>query len=299
MEFQYSNNYAWAGITAIMYNIELEPLLEFSEGSTIPQKKVNFSDFGFGFKLHSDSQFKFVSVLQSDPNWDTSNTKKTKIVFTEPFSGALWGTDNVNGYLYPYMVMIDGLTPNTSYDICSFYKVDSTTTTYNIQTISTLANEPSNKVTWVKGDGWGQNAELENGFITNGLQYCVDIINNFCNINKNVTINLTGRNSLGSAGSADISTNSIDFNRYLTVNAGGASSREIVMHELGHLLLDSSFSSANSMKYMEWASHKPKAMWVWMNNHCYPVIAQHIGQLCSDWQLYKMAAAYQVSHTVV
>lgn len=296
MDFQYNNNYAWAGITEIMYNIELEQLLKFNEGDTIPQKKINFTDFGFGFKKQSDSKFIYISVLNNDPLWDTSNNKKVKIPFiVENITGALWGTDNVNGYLYPYIIMINNLTPNTSYNICSYYVINGTLTQYNSQTISTLANDSSKKVTWTKGDGWGLNADQENDFIINGIDYCINIVNSFCNINKNITISIAGGNSIGSAGSADLSTNSISFNKYATLSYGGSASREIIMHELGHLLLNQDFPSEDSMRYMEWASHKPKAVWVWANDHCYPVIAQHIGQLCSDWQLHKMAAAYQVS----
>lgn len=44
---------------------------------------------------------------------------------------------------------------------------------------------------------------------------------------------------------------------------------------------------------MEWATSLPKAKWMWLDSHNYPIISSSEGANIRD--LYKRAAAYQVS----
>lgn len=278
--FKYSNNYAWAGITVIMYNIWLEPL--FSSMGDNPVKKINFEDVGFGYKKSTDSNYDFYSVLDLDSNWLSPKgnhddiQKINNIIF--------YGVSSKNEYFNPYMVIVTNLSPNTSYDFTAYYTINGTKVNYNTQTIITLVDENKNLVlqkdsTWDSYIGTEKYTKGEES-----LNTVMTIVNQLCNISKTITVQIGP--SSGAAHWDGVK---------IVVTSGYLDNPGTLLHETGHAVMRMYSDDSIVMKFMEWASHIPNAFWRWQYLHNYPVLSPTQSYRDVIGELYKVAAAFQVS----
>lgn len=280
------NNYAVAGVTTILYNIELDNLVEYSSQSGEAAPISTFIDVGFGYKKHSSSTYTYVSILTNDTDW----YKYKEDVITYSNIKKL-GTAGVTATrTFPYLVAITNLLANTEYDLVSYYITSGTTkVTFNSQTIKTLVNT-GDKVNWTKGTTWDTVATEQYNSCEAAIQYCVDIINSLCNIAATIKFDIYYPLE-GAAG--EHSGNNIKL------APSYSDSKRVIMHELGHMCMyvnDEASEEQTAIKFMEWATHIPQNKWRWQALHNYPIISS--GENNSIRDLYKRAAAFNVSRTI-
>ena len=337
-DYKYSINYAWPGYKTILYNINIlgmdEVFLDIVGRTNIgdfTQMLKNIVDIGVawqygqydfsfpegtGSNINNDTALNFPfrrSILESgsDP-WDRKDT------YTYRVDTMLLGTygqyennySNFNGYVFPYLVAITELEPNTMYSVCSYvtvktqigttndgsstpiYKYD--TYLFNPQTVTTRPDFDENDdkpLKWTQGSGWNLIDQNKIPGVISKIDYVFDVFNSMCGIEKTIPINI--ENSSEFAGSSS--------GGEITITPGtatGSSCKDVVMHELLHVAFDQprgdySTQEDKSTQFMEWATTIPNARWRWMAGHNYPMTSSFENESIRD--LYKRAAACQVS----
>lgn len=316
--YKYATNYAWPGITTILYNI-YDTGINYALQSINTLRQLNITDIGFAYKTggfdqydsngtyipaNADSGFTEVSITQNDSDvWDYKESAisvgSNIMLLGTSGSAVVSSQSDWNGYNFPYCVALKNLQPNTEYTVCGYVTavvkdgsngtlLESHTVFFNIQTITTMQDENKN-VTWQKGSGWGELTESQQQSASGRINEMIDILNQMCNLEQQFTINVSTDTAGGAAvyrggGVIDIKPGSITSSRV----------GSIILHEMGHGLMVKNEEHTNKeMQFMEWATGLPKAKWMWLGGHNYPVISS--GENESERDAYKRAAAYQVS----
>lgn len=280
--FKFDNNFAWAGINIILYNVWIDNL--YTGPSDNLAKKINFTDIGFEYKATSSSNWEIISISGMDSDWTVPiDSKSTSTISFDNID--LCGIINTTNRLHPYLVAIKMLTPNKSYDIRSYYKVGNTVTYYNAQTITTLTDENQN-IDWVKGTGWDDYDEITQAEYSDCFDFIVNLVNSFCNYKQTVTFNI----------GSPVSGVAAQTSGYeITAAPKYANYKGILLHELGHIVTQRWTTDDDIIKFMEWASHIPYAKWRWQDGHCYPMLSPSQSYRENLAAYYRVAAAFQVS----
>lgn len=327
----YSNNYGFAGRTAILYNFELDysPLgfmlsSNYAGTNVEYNENINLTEVGIEYKRTADSSW--TSIKLSDETLDNAvyNGRITYYAFPKT-------TYKTANYLYvakiaselkyiliPIRVVIRNLSPNTSYTVRSYCIIDGTKSYFNSWTATTLPNVGlTYTCTGIQG---GTEAKKE-------MLY--DVLTNACSIYNCMTSFLgtdtnpdSGATSISTNfeatiedldGAAAISTMSFDTS-YITVNNyNNGQLLSTAVHELAHNFIYSNLSTdvnyyngvdrnlqnrqnfnADVVKFMEVATHSEGAMWGWIGMHNYPAVSS---EKYDELENYLVAAACHVMRT--
>ena len=311
----FENNYAWPGTTAIIYNLELDKdFLEFyldNPSNTTKSKILLPADsalrqIGIEYKKDSDSTWtKFVifddTVINSVKNKTSAenaiNSAKTRYDKDKYVVSAPIGYIEFN-FICPLKVVIKNLEEGATYHLQSYYiKGDSSHIHFNQCTVTTLTSQDIHyECTGASGGTDGQHTAL------------VNRINEGCAIMNAMTDfkrSTAPSDSCGSRNGGQFTAkyDSTMYSRGIAADSSmtfGSTSPTVstVLHEMAHNLMKNQIDEKYSeqaynkiVKFMEFATHSPKATWRWQSAHNYPVISS---ASYSDAYLYVVAAAIRV-----
>lgn len=319
----YENNYAWPGVTAIIYNVVID--LDFlgfyiwqannaALGSTtvvmLPQD-TNITEFGIQYKKSNESLWTTLTLLNSDQintiknqTKDLSkciqNTKSTiknnaSIASKYVISDTQFNKDY--NFMAPIRVVIKELDQGQSYTIRSYYTKNNIKYFYNECTVTTMVrNDIYYECTEVTGGTDSQNETLRS------------IINEGCEIYNCMTNFKKATSSSDNLGSKTGGQFKGTYDPTLLQQGAAAHSGMVfgyytpnvktVVHEMAHNVMykliddrESEFAREKIVKFMEFATGFEKASWRWQSGHNYPVISS---ATYSDAYNYIVAAATQV-----
>lgn len=315
-EKMFPDNHAIAGPTALAYNIEVTDFYE--QDTSKPHVRTEFAnkitDIGFEWKKTSDSSWTKISLKNNahtyfyscDGDVFTANSyvwygrsisynyvqkmEKTisgKKYYFQQYIVNKTGYERHPMYPFPIRVIITELTPNTSYDIRSYYVHNTNGTIYyNVQTINTLPNERTLTYSNITLTNNATTA-LQNGSL---LQTTVD---NFTNLMTDITVEaqkyfkwfynyndvtITLKIDYSKTGEGAVSSgNTIRFNLYYkTFSTNENITRSTLVHETGHCLTHDKSDGTKKpsiIKFMEFMTNSPYANWKWTGGHVYPIIS--------------------------
>ena len=293
MAFKYSNNWAWPGRTAFIYNIMLDTFFDWESGEKL-SGYTTLSDIGFEWKLSSASSWNTYSIVKDENDLDTIDdlvdtvTDETEPVVFERFKPQY-------GHIYPCKVVVKGLTQGSSYDIRSYYKKGSAKTTYNSQTITLLSSDKQIVCT-----GFNFQVDRVPGdeqLVQNLEDACAEAVNElnmFVVSDYSFPVNIIPYTEKSWA---EWSTKSFDYSERW--NWGDYDRLFYTFfHEIGHDIMKMGersgyydFPVLGSIKFMEFAINVPNAYWIWAGVHNYPWLTDRLSYVgCC-----LTAAAYQVS----
>lgn len=311
MEKLYPNNYAWAGRTALMYNVFLDDLFDigvsYTTSNTQCTTKSSFSsltDVGFEYKKSSDSAYTRVSVVKD-------SYKGRTIANLDYIGGTVTWNSNLNTYvedidagdnikmrrynvqynhIYPCRVMIMGLEPGVSYDLRRYYIANNVLHTDYEQTITLLSGTNTivcNGFTFDSAPSERQKQNLQDG--VNQAIVIMDMW--FTGLEWTFTVKTIWDDVPWSA------KRSMRYNSKYAYDWGGSadSARTITIHEQAHNYMVATYNNSDKIiKFMEFATSVPRATWKWMGEHNYPVISSNHYTYIDDC---LVAAACQVTRS--
>ena len=312
----FENNYYFAGTTAIIYNVYLDRsdygTFQYENSTIIVQSGTNVSDIGVMYKKASEDNWEYISLI--DQNLLENNTFTWNSIISPVYVNLYKANNNFEGlyslnwlcqkystYLMPLRVVIKNLTPNTEYNIKSYYIKNQVEYYYNECSVTTQSLGTTQFNCYeVTGSSDERNIELKNT-----LNLSCEIFNSICTINDSVR-------TLG--------TGSFKATLMDSLNGAGANSNmefiygydvSVCVHEMAHNIMKQipyeseyrngidvnaeEISRQNSLitKFMEFATNTPKATWRWLGYHNYPIISSYRYGLVDN---YLVAAACQVSY---
>lgn len=293
MEKLYPNNYAWAGRTALMYNVFLDDLFDIDTPYTTADRlcpiKSAFSgvltDVGLEYKKSSDSTYTRISVVK--------DAYKGRTIAALDYIGgtATWNTslntyvedidagNNIKmrrysvhyNHIYPCRVMIMGLEPGVSYDLRRYFVVDDTSHTDYEQTIALLSGTNKIECTGFTFDSHTSQGQGQN--LQEGVNQAIAIMDMwFTGLKWSFAVVTIWDEQSWSAES------SMRYNSKYAHDWGGSvdNARTITIHEQAHNKMVSTYSNSNQIiKFMEFATSVPGATWKWMGTHNYPIISSN------------------------
>ena len=137
-----SNNYAWAGKTAILYNVNV---------SSFVSNPVY--DFGFEYVQGSRTNWTSTSIPSNDADWDQSINDKTDPNIYVGSGQEIGLLGSYDPELTPYLVVVKGLTPGRQYTFRTYsIATEGASKVYtDTITITTIANSSSITVNGIDG----------------------------------------------------------------------------------------------------------------------------------------------------
>lgn len=302
-EFKYQNNFAWPGITAILYKVLVERFCNLDTDVIKEEYATSLTEVGFEWKKTSDSEWTTVNLAPNATsynfwyhfNWTNSNLGENYYAHSFPIK---------NKYcISPTIVVIKGLEPNTSYDIRTYYVSDGVKGTYNTQTISTLDGDPFVfEIDEPVYDSSMADIEINYENVQNILSYVIpklkDVYSSFFHsLEGNERYSFLIKNKMGTAAaSIDTTNNEINYN-YEFLNREQSAynfkiNLSILVHEFAHdkmkidkhitsrveqIYYDDEQSYLNKViKFMEFVTSSPYACWQWKGSHNFPMISSEI-----------------------
>lgn len=279
-EKKYPNNYAWPGAKALMYNVELANFFN-ANGRLKSEFSYSLIDIGFEWKPTSSQNWTSVSLKNVEDTY-ISILDDVKEYDEDGEYPCIRYTITENSGIYPIRVIIKNLTPNTSYDLRSYYEVEEVKNYYNQQTISTLEFESDITfselhITQSAIDNVDEQ-ELEDfkNRILTAKTAVLEIYDMFYASDEseyNVSIDYSNGNWAATGGGGSVTFNA-RFRSETTEQI-----RSVFIHELAHcdMRIDNNRPSDTYknkiIKFMEFATNIPHAMWKWQGAHNYPVIS--------------------------
>lgn len=309
MEKKFPNNWAWPGVTALMYNVDMSKYFDWNDSTSEAVIKEDYlnalSDIGFQWKKSSASSWVTVSLK------DTNSTYIQDEADVKGHSGdAFLGTQyvfsqggGVDEIVAPLLVIImessSGvkLEANTSYDLRMYGVVGGTTEYYNSQTIKTLEDTAEIDATEIEydEDAPEENIEHFRQELPAAIEDAITILRMFCNgVSETFnpkTIYDPYHNWAAKA--------TMEYNSFYTSEDSKAL-RSVTIHEVGHRWMYSDGNSPEAsykdliMKFMEFATGMGQAMWRWQGLHNYPIISSARYSFSGDC---LVVAAYQLRYT--
>lgn len=284
----FENNYAYAGTTAIIYNVELEhDALKFyiDENNKIllPSNSM-LKEIGIEYKKDSDSEWNTIKILNESTLSNVKNGTNLK--------NALSAFETTN-YLYssvvalykwnhmsPIRIVIKNLEEGTSYNIRSYYIKTETRFYWNSCTVTTLTRQDVfYECTAVTGGTAEENAQL----LANINKAC-DIYNSMTAFTRSSPSSSDKLNSkTGGQFTATLVRDTLGGNFVANSDMKFKwpdASLGVICHEMAHNVMkrtiDETYNEAaynKIVKFMEFATHCEGASWKWLSNHNYPVIS--------------------------
>lgn len=323
----YENNYAWPGVTAIIYNVVLDLdflgfYIWFSTSGSIGSRDVvmlpqdtNITEFGVQIKKNVENPYENMWVTLTLLNSDqidaikaqtkdlsrciqnTKNTIKKDVSIANKYVISDVQLNSTYDLMSPIRIVFKELDQNQSYSVRSFYKTNGIRRFYNECTVTTMVrNDIYYECTSVTGGTDEQNETLR-GVINQGCE----IYNCMTNFKKSTS----QMDNLGSKTGGQFSGT---YDPTLTQRGAAAHSGMVfayvspnistVVHEMAHNVMynriddrDSEFAREKIGKFMEFATGFERASWRWQSAHNYPVISS---ASYKDAYNYIVAAATQV-----
>lgn len=312
----FENNYAWAGTTAIIYNLEVDhDFLGFyiwlstsgSIGSTVvtmlPEDTL-IEEFGIEHKQESDNEWTQYVVLNTEQiNLIKSKTRSVEQIIdsikNKNVNYVISSSKTVQAYNYmaPIRIVLKNLNQGTTYNIRSYYTINGEKHYYNECSSTTMIrNDIYYECTEVTGGNETQNEQLRSR-INEGCE----IYNAMTNFSRATapSDNLGSKTGGQFKGTYDPTL----YQQGAAAHSGMyfASSNpsvSTVCHEMAHNVMKNQIDERESeqaynkiIKFMEFATHSHKATWRWQSGHNYPVISS---ASYTDAYNYIVAAATQV-----
>ena len=270
-EFLYHNNYAYAGITAIIYKVCIEQFFNFPDNSNqnvepveCPIKEIYYqslSDIGFEWKKHTSSTWNTVSIKK--PEVDYFSTMDDIVIEEQSFSKA-YCLNKLK--IFPIHCLIKNLDINTEYDLRSYYISNEIKKYYNQQTISTISGECNIAFDFSQFDSLNISESFKEAVHT-VCDTVLEIFKMFYVQTNQRTITIKYASG---AGAASFGGNTLTYH---TPISDIEILRTTTIHEMGHGFMQSNPSKEERIKFMEWATDAPHADWRWLGSHNYPVIS--------------------------
>ena len=286
----FENNYAHAGVTAIIYNLLIDhsTLKFYIDGNSniLLPNDSKLIELGVQYKKKTDSDWITIPIFNETILNDIKNGSDTRkrIVSTE--------TDN---YLYepplalykwnhmsPVRVVIKNLEEATTYTIRSYYYLSNmmSMSSFNYCDITTLARQNVYyECTEVTGG-----TEEENTLLQSNINKACDIYNAMTAFTRESPSSSDKLNSkAGGQFTATIVGDTLGGNfvansdmKFKWPNA----SIGVICHEMAHNVMKRTIDHTYSddaynkiIKFMEFATNCEGASWIWLTNHNYPVIS--------------------------
>ena len=293
----FENNYAYAGTTAIIYNFEIDYSdLDFyvKPNNNIGLQTYNtLTEIGIEYKKESDENWTNIiicneSVLNSIKNGSNAEPLITKETNDYVMSGPI-GIYKWN-FLSPIRVVIKNLEQTTTYNIRSYYfkSNDSDKHVFNFCTVTTLTRQNVYyELSEIKDNSNGVYGDLTEKF-QRVMDKACDIYNSMTAFTREAykSDNLKSQNggsftaTIGDAGTGAAANSSMIFAAHVVKSYSDNMLLSTAMHEMAHNLMkdyiDETYSEEaynEIVKFMEFATHAPKATWRWNNRHNYPIIS--------------------------
>lgn len=313
----FENNYAWPGTTAIIYNLELDKdFLEFylANPSNTTKSKIllpansTLCYIGIDYKKESDTEWTGFPLFdggvlnniiknnvsaENAINSAKSSYDKEKYVVSAPIGYAEFN------FISPLKIVIKNLEEGTTYNIRSFCFKDNWETCiyFNECTVTTLTHQDI----WYECTGASGGTDSQNETLTNKINQGCEIVNAMTDFKRSTapSDNLGSKNG----GQFTVKYDSTMYSRGAAADSGmnfGSYNPNVstILHEMAHNLMKDQIDEHKSedaynkiVKFMEFATHSPKATWRWQSSHNYPVISS---ASYSDAYLYVVAAAMRV-----
>lgn len=276
---KFPNNFAIAGVTALMYNVHLDILFDVGSKTIKEEFYEKVSDVGFEWKEHQASEWNHASIYSStDPLYFIYWVKDGRVHTYDNYMYKGYGhDDNFNYTVYPVRVLIKHLQKNTSYDLRSYYVCEGNTVYYNAQTITTLSQESNISFKTPVYDSSMDGKTYDKDLIENNLRQVEEIVSEIYNMffyGNNTQYDIIIKADVAYAAAA--SGTRITYN-YITLQGYMEDIRSCTIHELAHCNMKGDTMSDdykdNIIKFMEFATNAPYAIWKWMAGHNYPVIS--------------------------
>lgn len=278
MEKQYPNNYAWAGRTALMYNVLLDGLFDVN-GTLL----VNgLQDVGMQWKLSSDNTWNTVSIKKNSSISSLNDIYSTETEINSTTRCIRYPNDNQGyKYLYPCRVMISGIGEdenNKTYQVRSYKTVNDATSTFNNQEVILLDGI---------NDILCEGVNVQDGFTeTQGaeLKALLDISTEILDMwMTGVTWHFTAK------------LMNLPYAADKRMYFSGIPPRTVIVHEMAHNYMSQYYTTtSNIIKFMEFATGVGGASWRWLSGHNYPVISSMQYDYIDDC---LVAAACQVTRS--
>lgn len=254
MEKQYPNNYAWAGRTALMYNVLLDGLFDVNGTLLVG----GLQDVGMQWKLSSDSTWNTVSIKKNSSISSLNDIYSVETEIDSITRCIRYPNDNQGyKYLYPCRVMISGLTAGKTYQVSSYKTINGNTTSFNEQNVTLLSGDNDivcEGVTVQDGFSEAQGAELKAI-----LDIAVDILDMWM---TGITWHFTAK------------LMNLPYAADKRMYFSGIPPRTVVVHEMAHNYMSQYYADTSSIvKFMEFATGVGGASWRWLSGHNYPVIS--------------------------
>lgn len=282
-EKKYPNNHILAGSRALLYNVHLNLFFE-TNGNIKSEFADKITDIGFEWKEDSSENWISVSLKGTSETYISilSDIKSSGSISTNYMCKRYDSTEKSG--IYPTRVLIKNLTTGNTYNVRSYYVVSDNKTYYNPQTETLITStgtvsfaEPT---TTSAARTNVTETTLENfvNKIKQAAEKVVEIYNMFTTLTKQYKITIDYTSTGGWLAYANKNTNTLIYNAYYRSETTGQS-RSTIIHELAHIdmKLDKNKPSASYkdkiIKFMEFATNMPYAVWIWQDAHNYPVIS--------------------------
>ena len=286
-EKKFANNYALAGSKALLYNVHHDNI--FNTNGKIKDEYVNdIIDIGFEWKQSTIQTWTRVSLKKTTKTYISSidELKNYNDEIAEQYMCERYTSSETRG-VYPTRVLIKNLMQGMTYSVRSYYISSEQTEPvyYNEQTIqlfnsvSTIAFSEPNFTTSAKNTDNISEEELQS-FTDTVVQCCSEVAEIYkmfapgYTTQVGLTIDYDSKgNWAASAGSGHVTYNSA----YRNESSNGV--RSVLIHEMAHNFMLNEKNAPNPtykdkiIKFMEFATNAPHAMWKWQASHNYPVIS--------------------------
>lgn len=277
---KFPNNFAIAGVTALMYNVHLDILFDVGSKTIKEEFYEKVSDVGFEWKEHQASEWNHASIYSStDPLYFIYWINDGSVHSYDNYMYKSYNYSNNYDYVvYPTRVIIKNLQKNTSYDLRSYYVCEGNTVYYNAQTITTLSQESNISFKAPVYDSSMDGKTYDKDLIENNLRQVEEIVSKIYNMffyGNNTQYDIIIKANVNYAAAA--AGTEITYN-YTTLQGYMETIRSTTIHELAHCNMNGDITSSddykdNIIKFMEFATNAPYAIWKWMAGHNYPVIS--------------------------
>ena len=302
-EFKYQNNFAWPGITAILYKVSVERFCNL-DTNYIKEEYFGLREVGFEWKKTSDNEWTTVNLSPNGSSYDYwYHFNWTNEDLGQNYKVHSYGSVKNKYCICPSIVVIKNLESNTSYDVRTYYMFNDVKTTYNEQTISTLDAEPFvfefEEPTYDSSmDNIEINYENVENMLSNSLSQLKEIYSMFLHsLEGNEHYSIVVKSNMGfAAASIDTYNNIININYdFLNCEVNENNIRilvSILVHEMAHdkmkddkhitgrveqIYYDDEQSYLNKViKFMEIVTSSPYACWQWKGSHNFPMISSEV-----------------------
>jgi len=292
-ERKFQNNYAWPGITAILYKFTPEIFFDSNYAALPEFTDGHLSEVGFEWKKNDDIEWTKVPLME---NLENVYIQTYHFNFTGREYGANYKmhTFNINNEYCknPTIILISGLTSNTQYYVRSYYILDNEKITYNEQTVQTI---DGSSYSWTLNEpeyeGFDDMTVDYNSIEENLTNYWNEMTTIFGMFYRgedeeyDATVKRNMGRAIASMGGAEnhltVGYDLFTYQPYAIVST--------LVHEMGHdkMSIDDvifyDFSGRYGeefnkykdkvVKFMEFVTSAPYACWQWKVRHNFPLIS--------------------------